>query len=573
LEGIREGEHADQAVAPPPDKFLSLPMPAQTDQLTADLALLYGEDAADVAERIFSLVEKWRPEIEERSHGWSERDAMLITYADSVGAKGDVGLVELRRFLQDHVGDRITFLHLLPFYPWTSDDGFSVVDFREVALDYGHWEDVEALAEDGYRMVYDGVVNHVSQDSAYVRGFLDGDPEYANFCIEEDVEFDATQVTRPRTSPLFHSYDSNRGMVRLWTTFSEDQVDLNYREPRVLLEMLDVLLFYAGRGASMIRLDAIPFMWKKSGDPSVHLPQTHAFIRIARRVLDLAAPHLLLLSETNVPHRENLTYFGDRGDEAQIIYNFSLAPLVIHAFATEDSSTLTDWAKTLEPVGERCTFLNITATHDGIGMRPTEGILDEAGRKVLTDLTVARGGRVSTRSNPDGSESPYELNITYFDAINDPGDVDLDEDMQVKRFLCSQAIAMSLMGIPAVYIHCLLGSRNDIAGRDESGIARRINREKLDPASLRVELADSESLRGKVLVGMLDLLDKRKQIGAFHPHASQEILEVGSGVFALRREMGDATVTALHNVTGDVRRVAGFAEPLQPYAVRWIEGS
>ncbi|MFT4546459.1 MAG: glycosidase [Verrucomicrobiales bacterium] len=541
------------------------------EALQADLELLYGDSAAEVTERIAALIERWRAEIVARPHGWSERDAMLITYADSVGAEGDVGLVELRKFLQEWVGDRISFLHLLPFYPWTSDDGFSVVDFREVGLDYGHWEDVDALAEDGYRMVFDGVVNHVSQESAYVRGFLDGDSDYEGFCIEEDPGFDSSQVTRPRTSPLFHEYGSSRGPVKLWTTFSRDQVDLNYREPSVLLEMLDVLLFYSGQGASMIRLDAIPFMWKKSGDPSVHLPQTHAFIRIVRRVFDLAAPHLLLLSETNVPHKENLTYFGDRGDEAQIIYNFSLAPLVIHAFATGDASVLSDWAKTLEPVGERCTFLNITATHDGIGMRPTEGILDELGRKVLTDLTLARGGRVSTRSNPDGSESPYELNITYFDAINDPGDTNLDQQTQVKRFLCSQAIAMAMMGIPAVYIHCLLGSRNDVAGRDASGIARRINREKLNPEGVALELGDEGSLRSQVLVGMLALLAQRQAIAAFHPHAAQEVLELGPGVFGLRRKRGDGEgVIALHNVTEELQEIGEFGDPLAPFEVRWL---
>ena len=540
---------------------------ADRDRLRDDLALLYGEDAGGVLERLEALMAKWRGSIPQQPAGWSERDALLITYADTVGAEGDVGLVELRQFLSTHVGERITFLHLLPFYPWTSDDGFSVVDFRQVELEYGRWEDVRSLREDGYRMVFDGVVNHVSQESAYVRGFLDGDPDYAGFCIEEDPDFDSSQVTRPRTSPLFHSYASNRGEVRLWTTFSQDQVDLNYREPAVLLEMLDVLLFYADQGAAMIRLDAIPFMWKESGDPSVHLPQTHAFIRITRRVFDLVAPHVLLLSETNVPHRENLTYFGDRGDEAQIIYNFTLAPLVIHALATGDASVLSSWAGTLEQVGERCTFLNITATHDGIGMRPTEGILDEAGRKVLTDLTVARGGIVSTRSNPDGSESPYELNITYFDAINDPGDQTLDEETQVRRFLCSQAIAMAMVGIPAVYIHCLLGSRNDISGRDASGIARRINREKLDPAALEAQLSDPGSLRSRVLAGMLELLERRQAIAAFHPHAAQEILDYGSGVFALQRVAEDgSSVLALHNVTGEVQG------DLAPYEVRWEVG-
>ena len=336
----------------------------------------------------------------------------------------------------------------------------------------------------------------------------------------------------------------------------------------------------------MIRLDAIPFMWKESGTTCVHRPETHAFVRIVRALFDEAAPHVLLLSETNVPHEENITYFGRGGDEAQLIYNFSLAPLILYGMATGDATPLAGWAKRLQPVGERCTFLNITSTHDGIGMRPTEGILDESQRKILTDLTEDHGGLVSYRSNPDGSLSPYELNITFYDAINNPNDAGLDDATQVDRFLLSQAIPMALMGMPGVYIHCLLGSRNDLAGRENSGIPRRINREKCDAAAVGRELDEPRSRRRRVFEGIQRLLAIRRKQPAFHPQAAQTIVDGPPSCFIVRRECADQTIIALHNLGGDEAQARlgespgvdllakdeaiGAEVPLAPWQVRWI---
>jgi len=521
-------------------------------KLESNLGLLYGRDAAGVTRRIEELAATWAGKIPAARSGWDQRDVFLITYGDSIGKAGQPGLASLSSFLKQRVGSRIPMVHVLPFYPWTDDDGFSVVDFRAVDPPLGDWPDVEALAEAGYRTVFDGVVNHVSKSSAYVKGHLSGDPAYADFCTQRDPAFDDSQVTRPRTSPLYHSYEGAAGAVELWTTFSEDQVDLNYANPAVLLELLDVLMFYAAKGASMIRLDAIPYMWKESGTNCVHRPQTHAFIRIARLVLDLAAPHVILLSETNVPHVENLTYFGDRGDEAQIIYNFTLSPLILYGLKTADAEPLTRWASTLEPPDPSCTFLNITSTHDGIGMRPTEGILTEEQRKVLTDLAVEHGGAVSARSNPDGSESPYELNVAFFDAVNNPNDPNLDDEAQMRRFLVSQAIPMALTGIPALYIHGLLGSRNDVDGMRESGIKRRINREKLDLDAIDADLDDPTSLRARVFGGLMKLLDVRQQQPAFDPASANQVLDLGRHLFAvLRTAASGQRVLALNNLSDE----------------------
>ncbi len=556
------------------------------------LAMLYGEDRAPgVSKELAELVAGYRgrigPPVQQRR--WDQGDALLITYADSIVGEDAVPLAVLHRFLRRHVGKRVSFVHLLPFFPWSSDDGFSVVDFREVEEKVGGWEEVEALGRE-YRLAVDGVINHVSQESAYIRGFLADDPRYANFAIALPPETDTRSVLRTRNLPLLHDYRKGDGTtVWLWTTFSRDQVDLNYQNPAVLLEMVDVLLFYAARGARMIRLDAIPYLWKRLGSSCAHLPETHAIIKLLRRVLDAVAPHVLLLTETNVPHEENMAYFGDRGDEAQVIYNFSLAPLILFSIAVGDATHLTAWAAGVRKVGDGATYLNITATHDGIGMRPTEGLLSEEQRQVLLELAREHHGDITGKRNPDGSIAPYELNLNYFDAVNHP---DSDEPMavQVRRFMLSQAIPLSFIGIPGIYIHSLLGSRNDLAGVARSGRARSINREQLVEGELDAELAEPESLRAMVFAEYCRLLEIRATEPCLHPDAEQEVLELGSGCFALRRTAGDRRLTALHNVTPGLiaveagqggavdlltgERLAGGSVPLGPYQVRWlVEGA
>ncbi|HOX07347.1 MAG TPA: alpha-amylase family glycosyl hydrolase, partial [Planctomycetota bacterium] len=395
-----------------------------------------------------------------------------------------------------------------------------------------------------------------------------GDERYAGFAIAVPPGTDTSKVLRTRNLPLLHEYETVRGPELLWTTFSRDQVDLNFANPRVLLEILDVLLFYAEQGAAMIRLDAVPYMWKKPGTTCAHLAETHELIRLMRDVCDAACPHVLLLAETNAPHRDNFGYLGPPGlpgEEAQLIYNFCLPPLVLWSLHRGDATHLSRWAAGLEPLGGRATYLNVTATHDGIGMRPTEGLLSEPERAELVALARAHGGDVTGKKNPDGSASPYELNLSYFDAVNDPRAAEPDA-LRVARFMCSQAIPLALAGIPGIYIHSLLGSRNDLEGAKRTGRARSINRAQLRLEEVRRELADQASLRARVLGTYRRLLEIRRRQSAFHPDAAQEVLDLGPAFFALRRtDRADGqSILAVHNVTGrpqtaDLRAAAGRA--------------
>ncbi|WP_166000751.1 alpha-amylase family glycosyl hydrolase [Bacillus sp. Cs-700] len=503
------------------------------------LTTIYGEDYTPVyKEELMKTVEAWKQKEWKKSAPLSESNVYLITYGDAIQEKGQPTLKTLNKFIQEHAKDEITDVHLLPMFPYTSDDGFSVVDYREIHPDLGNWSDVERLSNN-YRLMFDFVTNHMSKSSEWFQRYLKEDPKYKHYFIPEDETFDTSQVVRPRTSPLFHEYEGGK---TAWTTFSEDQVDVNFKHFPALLEMTNILLEYAYRGGTSIRLDAIGFMWKESGTTCIHLPQTHAIIQLWREILEELELNTLLITETNVPHEENVSYFGDGENEAHMVYQFSLPPLVLHTLSTHNTKTLTDWAKTIDKISDKATYFNFLASHDGIGMRPTEGILSETERNALAAKVLQNGGRVSYKSNPDGTQSPYELNINYMDALANPEET--EEDTKVQKMLAAHSILFSVMGVPAIYYHSLLGSENDQEGLETSGINRRINREKFQYDKL-VQQLESSPRRKNVFHRLKKLIRTRQKESAFSPFADQEILPINEQVFSLIRRNNETEESIL----------------------------
>jgi len=449
---------------------------------------------------------------------------VLITYGDQVRREGISPLACLGEFLHAAgLEPLINTIHFLPFLPYSSDDGFSVIDYEVIDPALGDWTDVGRLGE-RFRLMFDLVINHVSRQSRWFADYVAGREPFTRYFIEADPADDTSMVTRPRSLPLLTPVETTRGPRHVWTTFSDDQIDLNFAEPDVLVAMLEVLLFYLKQGARIVRLDAIAYLWKELGTSCIHLRQTHVVVKLMRVLVDAVAPGTVLLTETNVPHEENVSYFGD-GDEARMIYQFSLAPLLLDALTTGDASILAGWLADLEPPPPGCTVLNFTASHDGIGVRPMEGIVPPERRDRLVEWVRSRGGAVSTKDNPDGSRSVYELNVTYFDALGDARDP--DDEMQVRRFLASQALMLSLRGIPGVYFHSLVGTPNDTAGVARTGRARSINRRKFELAELSGLLEHPDSPQSRVLRHYRRLLAIRMAQPAFHPDAPQDVIETG----------------------------------------------
>jgi sucrose phosphorylase len=491
------------------------------------------EVAASIAPQVEQLLQRRAPDgVGTETPELSELDTWLITYPDQFREPGRAPLAVLGSFLDEYTTPWLNGVHVLPFYPWTSDDGFAVTDYFSVDPSYGDWSDVAALSE-GRRLMVDAVINHMSAASGWFQRFLSGDPEFAGFFREADPSADLSATMRPRTTPLLTEFASAAGPRWVWTTFSADQVDLDYRNPRVVLRVLEVLLEYVDRGASVIRLDAIGLIWKEEGTSSIHLPQTHLIIQFLRACLDVAAPGTIIVTETNVPHAENISYFGDGSrPEAQLVYQFSLAPLVLDALRVGDATELARWGRGLEAPVHGASFLNFLASHDGVGLRPAEGLIPPERIGALADLSRAAEGGIGERALPDGSIVPYEVNSTWFDLVH----VGYDEPEAVRRHLAAHAVMLALAGVPLIYIHSLFGSPNDREGFARTGRPRSLNRRRFDdPASLGEAITDRRTRAGQVLAGIREMVEVRAGHRAFHPLSPQRILEAPRELFVVER--------------------------------------
>ncbi|WP_455381924.1 sugar phosphorylase [Salinispira pacifica] len=509
------------------------------------LSFIYGEKAAEeLTNETLDLIERYQePIVEAAAHGpstpprgsfpLSERDAIVITYGDQFHGEQTTPLRYLHRFLSEQLDGYVSGVHILPFFPYTSDDGFSISDYRAVDRSLGSFPEVEEIAQD-FRLMADLVLNHCSVSHKWFQGFLQGEEPFRDYFISVKPGTDVSGVFRPRALPLLTSFDTSDGEKLVWTTFSEDQVDLNFGSPAVYLEMLEVLLFYISKGVQIIRLDAIAYLWKELGTPCIHHPKTHAMVKLFRAVMDAAAPGGVMITETNVPHADNISYFGSGSDEAHMVYQFSLPPLTLYTFISENVGPLRTFASTLTRPGENVTFFNFLASHDGVGVLPARGYLSDEQLDLVVTRVRERGGLVSYKATPEG-EIPYELNTNYFDAVASPS---LPNEQRARLFLASQAVMLAMPGVPGIYIHSLIGSGNWTEGVKETGRNRTINRQKLAFDEVMEELSDEESLRRLVLQGYRDMLVGRAKCPAFHPTGGWRVLDTGSRVFTILRTAG-----------------------------------
>ncbi|EPC4022737.1 sugar phosphorylase [Enterobacter kobei] len=548
---------------------------------------IYGESFSDAhLDVLLSKLEQAAIDItEKRKSGWDEKDVVLITYADQFSAKGEKALPVFTRFYNEWLARTFSHVHLLPFYPWSSDDGFSVIDYHSVAPETGSWQDVAALKQSA-SLMFDFVCNHMSAKSEWFANYLAQKPGFDDFFISVDPETDLSAVTRPRALPLLTPFKLHDGSVRhLWTTFSDDQIDLNFASPQVLIAMVDVLLHYLAEGARYIRLDAVGFMWKIPGTSCIHLEQTHCLIQLFRAITDAVAPGTVIITETNVPHKDNISYFGDGENEAQMVYQFSLPPLVLHAVHRQDVKALCQWAGSLALPSTKTTWFNFLASHDGIGLNPLRGILPESEILSLVEKLQQEGALVNWKNNPDGTRSPYEINVTYLDALSSQ---DSPDDERIARFILAHAVLLSFPGVPAVYIQSILGSRNDYEGVERLGYNRAINRKKYTAGQVDLELNNKQSIRHKIYSRLSELIAIRRGERAFHPDAQAMFESLDEQILKIVRvaENGER-ITALFNFSHNVHTVYeealsgvellsgqaidGTELTLNPWQVMWIK--
>ena len=466
---------------------------------------------------------------------WDEKDSILICYGDSVLEPDQKPLVTLKSFLDSYSKDMIDGVHILPFYPFTTDDGFSVLDYSTVNPSLGDWDDIELIAKD-YSLMSDLVINHCSARSLWFDNFKKNRDPGRNFFFTASPDDDLSAVVRPRTNDLLREVETSEGTQYVWCTFSHDQVDLNFKNPQVLKEFVNIIRQYLDHGVRIFRLDAVAFLWKEIGTNCLNLEQTHEVVRLLRSLIEQALPNAIIITETNIPNRENLAYFGN-ANEAHCIYNFSLPPLLVNTLVSGNCDYLKQWMMSMPPARNGTAYFNFIASHDGIGLRPAEGLLDEQEIDSLVSTMQNFGGLISWRSAENGNRKPYEINISLFDALQ--GTKEGPDEHGLQRFLCAHAIMLALEGIPGIYIHSLVGTRNDYQRAENSGHNRAINRHQWDYQALQSELADPNSSHYQVYNSLKALLNIRCKQSAFHPNATQFTLHLGSQLFGFWRQSMD----------------------------------
>ncbi len=562
-----------------------------------DLRFIYGrETAKQVLPAFMKRLATLQQIAAERGiipHELDQRDAILITYGDIIRPDDEsTPLQGLYTFIHQFIKDSVNTIHLLPFCPYSSDDGFSVIDYREINQELGSWDDVQHIGSE-HHLMFDLVANHVSRKSRWFAEFLAGKRPFDGFFHEVDPDEDLSSVFRPRALPLLTQVESSTGSKHVWTTFSDDQIDLNYSNPVVLLEVIDILNEYIGYGADLIRLDAIAFIWKELGTSCIHHPKTHRIIKLIRKMLEGSGSGVRLITETNVPHKENISYFGSGYDEAAMVYNFPLPPLTLHAFMTGDASILSGWAHTLEFPTKETTYFNFLASHDGVGLMPASGILPTEEVSMMAKRIIEHGGFVSYKNNSDDTTSPYEMNMNYFDALAIAGKT----AHEVSRFIASQSIMLALRGVPGIYFHSLIGSRNWKKGPEITGMSRSINREKLSFDHIADRLNDPTDEQHQILSQYCHLLGIRKEQKAFSPHAQQIVLQSPDPTLFIVARISEDMKEAVLCITNVADRISSplkiaelFAEvfspavltplntaaipsEIEPYDVIWIKGT
>lgn len=523
------------------DEPVDVPLEPIHQKVRQQIEFIYAEVALDttidiLADELVQIMrlDEVRHPLRPYHNNWSEKDVILITYGNSIQTSNEKPLHTLHRFLKEHSENLFQNVHILPFCPSSSDRGFAVIDFSAVDPELGDWEDIQAIAEES-RLMADLVINHCSSSNEWFKRYQRGESPGKGYFLEADPSEDLSEVVRPRVSPLLRETETSDGTKYVWCTFSHDQIDLNFRNPEVLKEMVSIIRDYLDKGVRIFRLDAVAFLWKRISTPCINLEETHEAIRLLRTLIEHAQPDAIIITETNIPNRENLAYFGNC-NEAHCIYNFSLPPLLVNSLVTGDCKYLKQWLMSMPPANNGTAYFNFIASHDGIGLRPAEGLLSEDELGTLIDTMQSFGGKISWRAK--GTENkPYEINISLYDAM--AGTINGADEWQQERFICAHAIMFALEGIPGLYVHSLLGTRNDTEQVDLTGENRAINRHKWDYDSLEKELATPDSAHNQVFERLKHLIKLRMEQPAFHPNATQFTLQLGSHVFGFWRQSLD----------------------------------
>ena len=515
--------------------------------------LLSKKDIDYFENEIIQIIKNFNKKNSKKKKKISEKTTLVICYGDSVYSKKKKSIKVFQNFFQKKLKNCFSTIHFLPFYPLSSDSGFAVKDHYKVDKRLGNWLDIKNISNSNSVMA-DMVINHSSARGLWFKNFLKKKEPGKDYFLTVDSKFNTSNVVRPRDHKLLKEIKIFKKSDYLWRTFSPDQIDLNFKNPSVLIQFIKIMIHLINNGVTIFRLDAIAYLWKENGTKCINLKQTHEIIKLLRNVIDLLNIQTKIITETNLPEKENLSYLG-KNDEANWIYNFSLPPLLVHAFLFENSSYLNKWSKNLPKTKNGNCYLNFIASHDGIGIRPTEGLLNKKTLNNFLKRLRKNGSKFSYRKIHNKIKKVYEANITVFDALK-KSDYDQKGIFYLERYISAHAIMISFEGIPAIYFNSMFGTSNDEAKYIITGNNRDLNRYKWDYENISKKLDNKNSKQSIFYKKISNLLRVRRKQKAFHPNASRQNLNLGSNFFSFKRVSidKDQTIICITNLSSKIQK-------------------
>ena len=511
---------------------------------------------------IVQIIQNFNKENRKKKKSISEKTTLVICYGDSVYSEKKKSIKVFHSFFQKKLKNYFDTIHFLPFYPSSSDSGFAVKDHYKVENKLGNWFDIKNVSKSSNVMA-DMVINHSSARGLWFKNFLKKKEPGKDYFLTVDTKFNTSKVVRPRDHKLLKKINIFKKTEYLWRTFSPDQIDLNFKNPSVLIQFIKIMIHLINNGVTIFRLDAIAYLWKEKGTKCINLKQTHEIIKLLRNIINLLNVQTTIITETNLPEKENLSYFG-KNDEANWIYNFSLPPLLIHAFLFENSSFLNKWSKNLPNTKNENCYLNFIASHDGIGIRPTEGLLDEQTLNNFLKRLKKNGSKFSFRKVQNKVKKVYEANITVFNALK-KSDYDQKGKFNLERYVSAHAIMISFEGIPAIYFNSLFGTSNDEAKFIITGNNRDVNRYRWNLKNITSKLKNNESKQSIFYNKLCYLLNIRRKQKAFHPNATRLNLNFGPKIYGFKRISKDRkqTIICITNISSQKQKIKVHKENLK----------
>ena len=501
---------------------------------------------------IIYLINKYNKNRKKEDLKINESTSLVICYGNSVTDGNKKSLKVFNKFYKKYLKNNFNSVHFLPFYPSSSDSGFAVKDHYKIEPRLGSWKDVKIISKN-CNVMADLVINHSSARGLWFSNFLKNKSPGKDYFFTVDKNFNSKKVIRPREHKLLKKIKLSNETKYLWRTFSPDQIDLNFKNPKVLIRFIKIIFNLINNGVRIFRLDAIAYLWKENGNTCINHTNTHNIIKFIRLVCNLLKTECIIITETNLPEKENLSYFGNN-DEANWVYNFSLAPILVYSLLFEDSNKITKWSKNFPIAKLNNNYLNFIASHDGIGMRPIEGILSTNTQKKFLSRLKKNGGEFSYRKVQGVRKKVYEANITLFNAFK-YSDFDKSGIFGFERYMAAHTIMISFDGIPAIYFNSMFGNSNDNSKYIISGNKRDLNRYRWNKDKIEDHLKDQNSKQNKYYKNMSNILAIRSKQKAFHPNAIRKTLKLGANFFGIKRVSTDnkQSIYCITNMTSKLQ--------------------